>query len=185
MERLNSNHHDCTHHHTAADFFGHHGLSCIESEDAHPKTPDEAALLARYRQLKLQPRACAPDFTLKAAQGGITRLSDLRDRPVILTFVTPSGWMSRAQIHSLNQIAHSQMAVVLGVSTDTRDALCGFAVEKRARFLLLTDPDGQVAMSYHVASPPTTFCIDRQGRIAASAYGLVSINRLVEWLAWL
>jgi peroxiredoxin len=185
MERYNSNHHDCTHFHSAAAFTDLKRLSRVEVNGTHSETHEEAALLARYRQLKAQQRACAPDFTLRAAQGGITRLSDLRDRPVILTFFTPSGWMSRAQIHSLNQVAEYQMAAVLGVATNSRDILCGYAVEKRVRFLLHTDPEGQVAESYRVIIPPTTFCIDPQGRIAAVEYGLVSTSRLIEWLAWL
>jgi peroxiredoxin len=185
MERLNSTHHDATHCHSTADIAGYHRLTCVESDGSYPQTHEEVALLARYRRVKAQPRACALDFTLRAAQGGITRLSDLHDRPILLTFFTPSGWMSRAQINSLNQVAHSQMAVVLSIATDSRDVLSGFAVEKRARFLLLTDSDGQVAESYHVACLPTTFCIDRQGRIAAHKYGLVSAARLIEWLAWL
>jgi peroxiredoxin len=185
MERLNSHYYDCAYCHYAAIPAGRNQLSCVELNISHPESHEEAALLARYRRLKAEPKACAPDFMLKAAQGGVTRLSDLRDRPVILTFFTPSGWMSRAQIHSLNQVAEYQMAVVLGVAMDTRDFLCGFAVEKRARFLLLTDPDGQVAKRYRVACPPATFCIDPRGRIAAVEYGIVSPARIIEWLSWL
>lgn len=144
-----------------------------------------AAALHRCRQLISQPRAAAPDFTLRAAQGGFTRLSDLRDRPVILTFLTPSGWLSRTQVRGLNEIARTRLAVVLGVAAANRDALCGFAVEKRVRFLLLSDPDRAAAHRYEVTCLPTTFCIDAEGRIAATHRGLVTADAMLEWIAYL
>lgn len=146
---------------------------------------EAANMLERCRQLKSQPRAAAPDFTLRAAQGGLTRLSDLRDQPVILTFFTPSGWLSRVQTLALNEIARTRLAVVLGVSAAARDALCGFAVEKRVRYLLLSDPERAAAHRFGVTCLPTTFCIDAAGRIAAAHRGLVGSSALLEWIACL
>lgn len=167
MERKNPN-----------DHAGYYYYPLLEEGEAE-------AVLDRFRAVRAQTRLMAPDFTLKAAQGGTTRLSDLRDRAVILTFFTPHGWTSRAQISALNQVAHYRVATILGIAEAGYDDLCGLAVEKRTRFLLLMDPNSQIAKRYGAMDLPATYCIDAQGRIAASQHSLVPATTLLEWLAWL
>ncbi len=45
---------------------------------------------ATKEKIGIHPGALAPDFTLPIASGGTLRLADLRDRPVVLRFGSPS-----------------------------------------------------------------------------------------------
>ena len=112
----------------------------------------------------------APDFTLSDLSGRTVHLRDLRGKVVVVDFwATWCGPCRKLMPHI--QKMHEQLAAkgltVLGLDVGEDAATVEkFAKERSYTFPLLLDAEPQVTSRYFVQSYPTTFVIDRAGRIA-------------------
>jgi peroxiredoxin len=95
----------------------------------------------------------APDFTLKDATGtDITLYEELKKGPVILTFYR-GGWCPycnlelRAYQRVLNDIKTAG-AQLIAISPQTPDASLTTKEKNELEFLVLSDPNGNIAESY-------------------------------------
>jgi peroxiredoxin Q/BCP len=94
----------------------------------------------------------APDFALPDQDGEEVRLSDLRDRTVVLYFYpkadTPGCTAQACGIRDRQSEFDDAGAVVLGVSPDPPARLRKFADKHGLPFTLLADEDHSVAEAY-------------------------------------
>jgi peroxiredoxin len=126
-----------------------------------------------------QERKPAPDFTLKDADGKAVKLSDYRGKVVLLNFW--ATWCGPCKIEipwfmDFEQTYKDKNFAVLGVSLDEDgwDAVKPYIQQKKINYRVMIGTE-QVAQMYgEVDSLPTTFMIDREGRVAAVHIGLVS-----------
>ena len=119
--------------------------------------------------------APAPDFEALTTQGRQLRLSALRGRPVVLFFFpgafTPVCTTEAKQFGEALPQLRALGAEVVGVSTDTHQVQCDFAVATGAEYPMVGDPSAAIARSYDVVWPllkrvqRVTFVIDAQGII--------------------
>jgi cytochrome c biogenesis protein CcmG, thiol:disulfide interchange protein DsbE len=70
------------------------------------------------------------------------------------------------------------VAVVGVVFDDTVSSATGFAAYYGSLYPSIVDPGGVIANDYGVESPPTTFVINRQGRVAATLLGATNVKQL-------
>ncbi len=125
----------------------------------------------------LTPGTIAPDFEAVAHTGDKVRLSQYRGRIVVLYFypraMTPGCTRETVRFNELFDEFEKLGAVVLGVSTDPPERNRRFAEKHGVRFLLLSDPEGEIARAYGVLRPNgksaerVTFIIDGEGVIRA------------------
>ena len=117
----------------------------------------------------------APDFELESADGERVRLSSLRGQPVVLYFYprsdTPGCTRQACGIRDSWKAFEDRGAVVLGVSSDSRERQAKFTEKYDLPFTILADPDQEAGTAYGVTKPDSsafersTFVIDADGRI--------------------
>jgi cytochrome c biogenesis protein CcmG/thiol:disulfide interchange protein DsbE len=124
-------------------------------------------------------RRSAPDFALKDADGKTVRLSDYRGKVVLLDFW--ATWCQPCKIEipwfmEFERKYRDRGFAVLGVSMDEEgwEVVRPFVAELGVNYRMVLGDDGAAASYGGVEALPTTFLIDRDGKIAAVHVGLAS-----------
>ncbi len=123
-----------------------------------------------------QQRLPAPDFALPRLSGGALRLADLAGQVVFLNFWATWCPPCRAEMPAMERLHRALgprgLAVVAVDFQETADEIHAFVAELGLTFPVLLDESGAVTGGrYLVNALPTTFVLDRQGRIVAHAVG--------------
>ncbi|HEX8146371.1 MAG TPA: cytochrome c biogenesis protein/redoxin [Pyrinomonadaceae bacterium] len=116
----------------------------------------------------------APDVDLTTLDGKPLKVSELRGQVVLLNFWATWCVPCRSEIPSLNAM-HRDLSGrgfrVLGVTTnDSAELVRDYQKEVKQDYTVALGDDG-VASKYSVGVLPTTFIIDRQGRIRHTVIG--------------
>jgi peroxiredoxin len=144
-------------------------LACCGGEEAEEKGADspsdtEASGLVGNK---------APDFSVVAISGakGRVRLDKLLGKVVIVdfwgTFCEPCK-KSFPQLQELNAKYGDSGLQIVAISedeADDKDKIRGFAEEFGAKFIIGWDFDKSVAKHYSPPTMPSSFVIDRKGRV--------------------
>jgi len=121
----------------------------------------------------------APAFSLKRLSGGgRVSLVALRGRVVVINFWASSCLPCKQEMPRLQQAserwAGKQVAVVGIDVLDSRGAARSFARAHGVTYQIGYDPLGDTIGPYGIAYTPTTFFVDRRGRIVKRILGPVS-----------
>lgn len=120
----------------------------------------------------------APDFALEDLQGKQVRLSDFRGKAVLLDFWETTCGPCKVEIPWLVELQNqyrSQGLEIVGVALDDsgRANIQKFAKDMGMNYTILQGRDS-VGDAYGVIGWPTTYFIDRNGKIVDADEGLVS-----------
>jgi len=127
----------------------------------------------------------APDFRLVLADGSSLALSDLKGRPVLINFWATWCPPCRREMPDIidryNQNADD--LVVLAINTrEGLDLVEPFAESYEITMPVVLDQAGDIMRLYEVNSMPTSYFIDRDGRIVMRWVGLMSPDILDSFL---
>jgi peroxiredoxin len=121
----------------------------------------------------------APDFELTSLDGKQVRLSDYRGKAVLLNFW--ATWCAPCKIEmpwfvDLQKQYASQGLQVIGVAMDDsgQETIARFAKEMNVNYPLLIGKESVGDAYGGVEFLPTTFFVDRQGKVVDRVFGLVS-----------
>jgi cytochrome c biogenesis protein CcmG, thiol:disulfide interchange protein DsbE len=122
----------------------------------------------------------APDFVLPVVangdEGARMKLSDLRDRVVVLDFWASWCGPCAMQAPILERVAqrHGDDVIVLGINVDDPPELARrYAAAKKLTYPILVDGDGTAQRAYDASTLPTVVIIDRQGNIRRVVRGVM------------
>ena len=124
-------------------------------------------------------RRQAPEFALKDADGKVVRLSDYKGKVVLLDFW--ATWCSPCKVEipwfmELQRKNKDKGFEVLGVAMDDEgwEAVKPYIAKMAVNYRILAGTDETAQKYGGVDALPTTFLIDRAGKIAAVHVGLAS-----------
>lgn len=133
----------------------------------------------------LETGTLAPDFTLTSDKGESVSLADFRGKKVVLYFYpkadTPGCTKQACAVRDAYPQIEASDAIVIGISPDKPADLVKFREKYNLPFILLSDPDHEVAERYGVWAEKkmygktymgierSHFAIDEEGRLAEAA----------------
>jgi len=127
--------------------------------------------------LTTQSPSPAPALKLKDLDGTIHDLGELRGRVVLVNFWATWCPPCRREMPSMERLSQalkgepfSVLAVDVGENADTIDLFTS-QLDATPTFPILLDTRSDTLQAWKVAGLPTTFLIDKRGRIIASAIG--------------
>ncbi|NKN31695.1 peroxiredoxin family protein [Marichromatium bheemlicum] len=117
----------------------------------------------------------APGFTLQSSGGAPVALADYRGRVVILNFWATWCPPCRDEMPSM-QRAYEALAAdgveILAINVDEDAAtIAEFGARLGLDFPLLVDPASAVTLDYGVRGLPTSYVVDRDGRLVFDVLG--------------
>jgi thiol-disulfide isomerase/thioredoxin len=132
----------------------------------------------------LQPGATAPDFAMILDDGSHLTLSDLRGRPVVINFWATWCGPCRLEMPELMRAAAEDPdLVMLAVNVqESQETVAPFANDFAMITPVVLDLDGSIQTLYGVRGLPTTYFIDKSGRIGAAYPGILTPAVLQERL---
>ncbi|MDD5328368.1 MAG: TlpA disulfide reductase family protein [Sulfuricella sp.] len=127
--------------------------------------------------ISLKERSAAPELKLQDIDGKTRRLSDLRGKVVLVNFWATWCPPCRREMPSMQRLYQSLprerfeiLAVNVGEDDNTVFAFTG-TLEPSPAFGLLFDRDSLTMRKWAVRGLPTSFVIDKDGRVALRAVG--------------
>lgn len=143
------------------------------SEATPPRALPGSTAMANPRE-----RVPAPPFRLPLFTGEEVDLSSFRGQVVVVNFWASWCLSCRSEMLQFErawQAWRQQGVAILGVATgDRRDDALAFSRQVGVTYPLGLDTDGQIAVAFRVTGLPTTYFIDREGRIARRIVGYVN-----------
>lgn len=116
------------------------------------------------------------DFILPDAQGHLVRLSDLRGRPVLINLWATWCYPCRAEMPSMNALYKDYQAkglAIVAIATDAagKSVVAPFIQAYRLTFPVLLDPQNMLGAQLQVPGLPTSYLLDKRGRIVGFEIG--------------
>jgi len=155
-------------------------LSAYPKPEEAPTGSEPADAAHQVRGLvEFGSKRMAPGFDLADFQGGRLNQDVYRDKVALVNFWATWCPPCVEEIPSLSRLAkryEPDEFVLLSIDfRETPETLRKFTEQVAVDFPVLMDEDGRVSMDWKVFSFPSTFLLDRRGRVRYSA------NRAIDW----
>jgi peroxiredoxin len=153
---------------------GGFGLSLLTGKTARAALPEPPLT---HVMAAVSPPRPAPDFSLSDMDGKIHKLSDYRGKAVLLNFWASWCPPCRHEMPSMEklylELKDKPFQVLACDQQEDDDTVFAFTgqFDPAPTFPLLLDRKSTVSKTYDVPGLPTTFLIDKSGRIVYRAVG--------------
>lgn len=141
--------------------------------------------------LKVKQEISAPEFKLSDLNDNVVKLSDHKDKTVLLFFWTTWWTWCKKEVPSLINIYEKYKDkgfVILAINIkEKRKTVNKYAQKSKIPFPILLDVQGKVATQYGARGTPSHFFVNQYGMITAAAIGYKdfnnkSVEKLIEHL---
>lgn len=116
----------------------------------------------------------AVTFEGQSLDGRTISLSEFRGQPVLLHFWATWCGVCSAMADNVEAVARDYRVVTVASRSGDSDSVRAYVAENKLSFPVLNDPDGRLARDYGVSAYPTTFVIDKSGKIRYAEVGFTT-----------
>ncbi len=146
----------------------------VPAEKQAPSMSLKAAIEALTLMRAARPLPAA-DFTIPTLDGGRFRLIDQRGKVVFVNFWATWCLPCREEMPTMERLwrqHRNEPFVMLAVSIDADPGgVQPFITQQGFTFTVGLDPEQRLVNLFRARGLPATFIVDRQGRVAAAAFG--------------
>ncbi|HEX7064496.1 MAG TPA: TlpA disulfide reductase family protein [Bacillales bacterium] len=161
----------------------------LDRASGNQLTGSKPTNLYKVKDDKETTRPRAPNFTLKSLKGDQLSLNDFRGRYVLLNMWASWCAPCRQEASSLVRIDEAfsdKQLMVIGVNMTSQESSLSnveaFVKKHNIRFPILLDQNGNVMDLYRVLGIPTTYLLDRKGRVMERFRGVITLDKITEIL---
>jgi cytochrome c biogenesis protein CcmG/thiol:disulfide interchange protein DsbE len=137
------------------------------------------------RPAEMKEGSFAADFTLPTLGGGETSLSDYEGQVVVINFWATWCPPCKAEMPGINAFYEEHAddgLVVLAINgQEAEPTVAEFINGSNFTFPVLLDEEGEATRLFNARSFPTTFILDKSGRIQHVQIGLISEQELAAY----
>ncbi len=127
----------------------------------------------------------APAFEGHLLDGSPVVLADYAEQPMLLHFWATWCPICRLEEGEIMRLSRSHPVLTVAMQSGTAAEVRAHLTERERELAVVNDPEGQLARTFGVRAVPSTFIIDREGRIVFRKQGYAPPLelRLRLWLA--
>lgn len=126
----------------------------------------------------------APNFTLESLNGEKISLDDLKGKKVLINFWATWCPYCVQEMPDLNKLYvenKDKDLVVLAVDIgETKETVESYLKDKNYEFTVLLDKNGEVANQYMIRGIPTSYLIDKEGKIKSIQMNMMTYEQMNE-----
>ena len=143
-----------------------------------------SSLAANAPSIGAEPGQIAPDIETTGVDGRALRLGDFRGQVVLLNFWATWCGPCRIEMPEFEEIYRERADegfVVLAVNNaESAAQVRAFGEEMALSFPLAMDEDGAVQSRYGIMNYPSTFLLDREGKVLSRHFGAQTVAQIHE-----
>lgn len=124
-----------------------------------------------------------PDFELESMDGSIIKLSETRDKNVILNFWYTGCVFCVTEMPDLQKLqdTYKDDLLLLAINVgESKEEIKAFMEENDLSFTVLLDEDMNVAYDYGIRSFPTTIAVNKKGEVVSGYVGMLNYEQMEQ-----
>jgi peroxiredoxin len=125
----------------------------------------------------------APDFELESMDGSIIKLSETRDKNVIINFWYTGCQFCVVEMPDLQKLqdTYQDDLLLLAINVgESKEKVEEFLDENNLSFTVLLDEDMNVAYDYGIRSFPTTIAVNKKGEVIGGYIGMLTYEQMEQ-----
>ena len=125
----------------------------------------------------------APDFELSSMDGSTIKLSETRDKNVLINFwYTGCGFcvIEMPDLQKLQETYPDDLLLLAINVGESKEVIEDFMDENNLNFTVLLDEDMHVAYDYGIRSFPTTIAINKKGEVVSGYIGMLTYEQMEQ-----
>ena len=131
-----------------------------------------------------QPTEFEKDFGAYDLDDNLVRLSDYEGKIVVLNFwatwCAPCRWEMPALEQLYNEYRDRDVVLLSINVSESASEIAAFAQEWSLTFPILRDTELEAAKTFGIRSLPTTFLIDRTGKVRMGKVGMIDVTSITQ-----
>jgi thiol-disulfide isomerase/thioredoxin len=122
-----------------------------------------------------------PDFELETLDGSVIKLSEIRDKNVIINFWYTGCTFCVMEMPDLQKLqeTYPDDLLLLAINVgETKETIEEFIAENKLNIRVLLDQDMHVAYDYGIRSFPTTIAVNKNGEMVGGYIGMLTYEQM-------
>jgi len=107
----------------------------------------------------------------RSLDGRLISLQDYRGQPVLIHFWATWCGVCSAMADNVEAVARDYRVITIASQSGDSDRVRAYVAKNKLSFPVLNDPEGRLARIYGVSAFPTTFVLDKEGKIRQAEVG--------------